>query len=457
MENMWGGIFDKKANKSVHEYTSSIGIDKILGIYDAKYSIAHAKALEVAGILTKKETKDITKSLDELIKKLKSGKTKISLDVEDIHTFIENFLHEDIGDAALKLHSGRSRNDQIMVSVRLYCKDAIMLIMDKLSNFSLVLLDLAQSNKDVIIPSYTHLQHAQPVLFAHYVLAYVNMFKRDIERMDDSLARIDVLPSGSAACSGTSIDLDLSLIAEELEFLNIADNSLDAVSDRDFVTEILSALSIMFMHLSRLSEDLILWYSKEFSLISIDESYCTGSSIMPHKKNPDILEIVRGNTAKIYGDMVSIFTLLKGLPLSYNKDLQLDKEFLFNSLTTSSKTLDVLIPLVKSIKVNSKKASSLLKDDSLYITDVAEWLTQKGLAFRKAHKILGQISKHCIKNNVSFTKLSLDKLKEFSPIFDKEVFKLFNPKESVKRKKTDNSTNPDLVLKKIKKLRKEFS
>lgn len=457
MEKMWGGIFDKEINEKVEEYTSSTAIDKVLSIYDAKYSIVHAETLYKRGILNKEEVQKITTYLEDLIDEIREDEFSISSHEEDIHSVIENYLQEKIGDVAKKLHVGRSRNDQVMVSTRLYCKDKIDTILENLNKLCKRLLQLAKENEKIIIPAYTHLQRAQPVLFSHYILAYVNMLRRDIQRLSEVKIRVDSLPAGSAACTGTGVDLDLSYIARKLGFSNISENSLDAVSDRDFMMEILSDLSIMFMHFSRLCEDLILWYSSEFNMIEIDESFCTGSSIMPQKRNPDVLELIRGNTGNIYGRMVAMGTLLKGLPLSYNRDLQLDKESLFKALESTIKTINVLNPLIKSIEINKNRAKELLKDDSLYVTDVAEWLSSKGMPFREAHKLMGKVLKYCKNNDISFNDLSLDKLKNFSSLFDEEVYELFDSANSVKRKKTSNSTNPKVVSKKISNLLKEFS
>ncbi len=456
MGKMWGGVFNKNVEDSVLQYTSSINIDKLLAKFDIEYSIVHAMALEKAGLVSKQELNDIVRILKELSKNFEENNIKISEDIEDIHTFIENYLIEKLKNTAYKLHAGRSRNDQIMVSVRLYCKQDLELIIDKINKMIKAILKIADANKNIIIPAYTHLQHAQPVLFSHYLIAYINMFKRDIERLSEAVNRLDVLPAGSAACTGTSVNLDLDFIAKKLGFSKISDNSLDAVSDRDFIAEILSGLSILFMHFSRLAEDLILWYSQEFNIISIDESFCTGSSIMPHKKNPDALELIRGNSSKIYGNLFSILTLLKGLPLSYNRDLQLDKEFLFPSINTAVGTLDILIFLFDKVKINTESVDKLLKDEKLYITDVAEFLVYKGMPFREAHEVIGKVYKHCVENKMKFSDMSLSELKKFSGLFDDKVFSLFNPNKSVNSKVTLNSTNPDIVSRKISELLKEF-
>lgn len=449
-KKLWGGRFSKKMGKEVLSFTSSIDIDKELAIYDCLGSIAHAKMLGKTKIIKPEDAKTIVKGLESILKALKKGTFKIDRGFEDIHSNIQFALKRKIGDTADKLHTARSRNDQVANDTRMYCKDKIDRLIKSTTLLQGSILGAAKKCFPYVIPGYTHLEHAQPVLFSHILLAYLEMLQRDKERLFDARKRIDILVLGSAALTGTTLPIDRNHVKKLLGFKAISKNSVDAVSDRDFIVEFLGVLSIMSMHLSRISEDLIIYGTKEFGLVKIDERYCTGSSIMPQKKNPDVLELVRGRTSQIYGSLISVLGMLKGLPLSYNRDMQLDKEPLFNSIETVNEELKLLAGLFKSIKVNTKKAALTFKDESIFATDIAEYLVKKGVSFRKAHDITGKLVKYCEKNKKNISELKPAVLKKFSRFLEKDVLANLNPESSVRLKKSLGSTKPLFVKREIK-------
>lgn len=448
-KKLWGGRFKKSIDPSVEEFTKSIHFDKKLAEYDVLGSMLHVAILEKCGYLTKDEAVRLKKGLSLIYAKIKNGKFNPGIKDEDIHSYIQNELQKNIGDAALKLHTARSRNDQVVFATKLYCKENIELIRKCSLLLLNALIELNDNNPGLIIPGFTHLQHAQPVYLKDYLWAYIMMLGRDRNRLSCISKNIKI-SMGAGALAGTPIKaVSYNIKTEELfnEFksigisnyidLTVTVNSLDVVSDRDFVIEIISALSILAMHLSRLAEDLIIWATKEFDFIEIDDAYCTGSSLMPQKKNPDVLELIRGYSGRLYGNLVSVLTMMKGLPLTYNRDMQLDKEPLFDSFEIVSKELKVLAGLIKTLKFNKEKIAQHLKDESLYATDLVYYLVDKKIPFKEAHTIIGKLVKYSVDNEIEIKNMPEDRLKDFSDKFvKKEIVKLFDPHVSVKSKKS---------------------
>jgi len=445
-KKLWGGRFGKETNPRVEEFTKSIQYDQKLARADVLGSKFHVDILERSGYLSEGEAFNLWNGLDEISDDIDKGIFKPNLENEDIHTNIQNILERRVGDVALKLHTARSRNDQVVFAAKLYskwnlrslCKDA-----DKLIK---AFVEAANKNKHIIIPGFTHMQHAQPVFLKDHLLAYAQMLRRDKGRLN-YIAKNMAITLGAGALAGTPIisakyKIEARKYIKELGFDKVDKvdptvNSLDTVSDRDFVIEIISALSILAMHLSRLSEDLIIWATKEFDFIEIDDAYCTGSSLMPQKKNPDALELIRGYAGRLYGNLVSVLTMMKGLPLTYNRDMQLDKEPLFNSFEIVSSELKVLEGLVKTLKFNREKIEEHLKDESLYATDLVYYLVDKKIPFKEAHAIIGKLVKYSIDNEIEIKDMPEDKLKDFSDKFvKKEIVKLFDPRVSVKSKRS---------------------
>ena len=445
----WGGRFNQETEKSVEAFTESISFDRRLYKYDIWGSMAHAKMLGKCGIILKKEANQIVKGLKEIGKEIENGKFPFKTELEDIHMNIEKRLAHKIGDAAGKLHTARSRNDQVALDIRLYLRDEILEIIQDLEKLKNTLVNMAEKNIDAIMPGYTHLQRAQPVLFSHYVLAYFEMFERDEERFEDAFQRVNVMPLGSGALSGTTLPIDRKYVAKLLGFPAVTRNSMDSVSDRDFIIEFLSAVSIAMMHLSRLSEDLILWSSSEFDYVILPDSFCTGSSLMPQKKNPDILELIRGKTGRVYGNLVALLTVMKSLPLTYNRDMQEDKEPLFDSVDTLKPSLKIISELLKKMKINKEKMKEAAEKDFITATDIADYLVKKGLPFRKAHEVVGKMVNHCLKNGLLFKNLKTKELKDFSPLFEADVKKYLSIENSVMKKKVIGGTSKSSVLKRI--------
>jgi len=448
-KKLWGGRFTKKIDPLVEEFTRSIQYDYKLAECDLIGSILHVSILKEAGYLTNKEMMQLEKALLSTLYTVAEKKFEFDKNAEDIHTNIQNTLEKKVGDLALKLHTARSRNDQVAFATKLYCRFAVKNITINLEKDLIPAIEIiSQKNKNIIIPGFTHMQHAQPVYLKDYLGAYREMFKRDRERLETIFKSIEIT-MGSGALAGTPIDALRygATIPKVLEkyyknlnvLLNIKPtaNSLDTVSDRDFVIEIISALSIIAMHLSRLSEDLIIWSTKEFSFVDIDESYCTGSSLMPQKKNADTLELARGYTSRLYGNLVSVLVMMKGLPLAYNRDMQLDKEPLFNSLEIVLSELKVLAGLVKTLKFNKSKIEEHLKDESLYATDIVYYLVDRKVPFKEAHTIVGKLIKYSLDNKAEIKEIPETILKKFSHKFvKKEIVKLFDPELSVKSKRS---------------------
>ncbi len=445
-KKLWGGRFTKKTNPSVEEFTKSIQYDYKLAKYDLLGSMAHVEILKKSGYLTHYESERLQKELDDIYEQVEKNNFKPDKKCEDIHTNIQNILEKRLGALALKLHTARSRNDQVVFSTKLYCKMAISKLLVDIAALDYAITKLVVNNADIIIPGFTHMQHAQPVYLKDYLEAYSKMLERDIDRLKHIEANMKIT-LGAGALAGTPINVDTYKMktsdfikeAKLDEAFNIqaTTNSIDSVSDRDFVIDIISALSILAMHLSRLAEDLIIWSTKEFNFIEIDEAFCTGSSLMPQKKNPDVLELIRGYAGRLYGNLVSVLTMMKGLPLTYNRDMQLDKESLFNSLEIVSSQLRVLTGLVKTLKFNKSVIDEQLKDESLYATDIVYYLVKKGMAFKEAHTTVGKLIRYSIENSIKIKNMPESLLKKFSKKFTRgEILKLFDPVVSVKSKKS---------------------
>ena len=418
------GRFQKDADKLVAEYTASIPFDWRLYPYDIAGSIAHAKMLAKQGIISKKEADIITEGLASIREEIEQGKFQFKPELEDIHMNIEARLIEKVGEVGGKLHTARSRNDQVALDLRLFTKEAITDTLLSLKKFQQAVIGVAEANKGVVMPGYTHLQPAQPVLLAHHLLAYFEMLQRDADRFSDCLKRTDVMPLGSGALAGVAYNIDREFLARELGFSQLSQNSIDAVSDRDFVVEYEAAASLCLMHLSRLAEEIILWSSAEFNFIELDDAYATGSSIMPQKKNPDVAELVRGKTGRVYGRLMALLTTMKGLPLAYNRDMQEDKEGFFDTVDTLLSTLGVFTGMVKTLRVKAENTEQAVKQGYILATDLADYLVKKGEPFRTAHDIVGRLVSYAVEKGKSFSDLSLAEYKGFSPLFGEDVYSI---------------------------------
>lgn len=428
---LWGGRFAKNTDQFVEQFSASLHFDKCLWEVDILGSLAHVNALKKAEILTPDEAQTISDGLQSIMKKISTGQVEFSLSDEDIHMNIERLLFNEIGAVAGKLHTGRSRNDQVATDMHLYLRQQLLFTIENIQQLQTALVHQAEQHIDTILPGYTHLQHAQPVRFSHHLLAYVAMLQRDADRLIDSWPRVNTLPLGAGAIAGSGFAIDRDYIANLLHFDAVYDNSMDAVSDRDFVAEFLAHTSMIMMHLSRLSEEIILWSTQEFSFIELDDAFCTGSSMMPQKKNPDVAELVRGKTGRVYGALTSLLTTLKGLPLAYNKDMQEDKECLFDAVNTVNHSLIVYAPLLATMKVNKDRMLIAVRNNFSCATTLADFLVKKGLAFREAHQIIGTMVSHCLHHDLLLTELSLPQLKLFSPLFDEDVYPCLQPENAV--------------------------
>jgi argininosuccinate lyase len=423
---LWGGRFTKPTDKLVEEFTASIGFDQKLAADDIRGSLAHVKMLGACGIIPQEDADKIAEGLRAILHDVQAGTFVFSVEHEDVHMNIEKSLIERIGPVGGKLHTGRSRNDQVATDIHLYLRRETKQIIALITELLQALVDAAEQHKDVIIPGYTHLQRAQPVLLAHHLLAYFGMFSRDAERLQDALKRIDMLPLGAGALAGTTFPIDRELVAKELGFTRMYENSMDAVSDRDFVLEFLSASSIIMMHLSRFCEEMVLWSSTEFGFIELDDAYCTGSSIMPQKKNPDVAELLRGKTGRVYGNLFGLLTVLKGLPLTYNKDLQEDKEGMFDTVETVKGSLALFTGMIRTMEVRRERLAQVIKEDFSNATDLADYLVRKGMPFRQAHEVIGKLVLYCISRGKFLADLTLDEYKEHSPSFDEDVYQVID-------------------------------
>jgi len=440
------GRFHKGADKLVIKYTSSLPFDWRLYRYDIAGSIAHAKMLAKQGIISEGDAEVISQGLVSIREEIEQGKFEFKPELEDIHMNIEARLIEKVGEVGGKLHTARSRNDQVALDLRLLAKEAISETASKIREFQQALISLAEVNKGMVMPGYTHLQPAQLVLLAHHLLAYFEMLQRDVERFSDCLKRTDVMPLGSGAVAGVAYDVDREFLARELGFSQISQNSIDAVSDRDFVVEYEATASLCMMHLSRLAEEIILWSSVEFDFIELDEAYATGSSIMPQKKNPDVAELARGKTGRVYGRLVALLTTMKALPLSYNRDLQEDKEGFFDTIDTLLSTLEVFTGMIKTLKVKTENAEQAVNRGYMLATDLADYLVKKGESFRTAHDIVGRLVSHAAEEDKSFSELSLAEYKSFSPLFGKDVYSV-TVKSSLAARDVIGGTAPKQVEK----------
>ena len=446
---LWDGRFSSKPNKALTEFSESVSFDKRLYKYDIQGSMAHAKMLAESGIIPEVSMKQIISGLEQIEKDIDNGNFEFCSSLEDIHMHIENALIKKIGIEGARLHSARSRNDQIALDIRLYLRDEIKNIIAEIENFQRALLEQANLNTSTILPGYTHLQRAQPVLFAHQLLAFVEMLDRDIGRLTDCRKRLNVMPLGSGALAGTTLPIQRKITAKLLNFPEISRNSMDAVADRDFACELLGALSIFAMHVSRLSEDIILWSSTEFDFIELSDAFCTGSSIMPQKKNPDIAELSRGKTARIFGDLISLLTLLKGLPMTYNRDLQEDKEPLFDAIDTVKKILSVYPSMVATMNVNTKNMREAANDPMLMATDLAEKLVEIGVPFRTAHHRVGSLVKWCNENNRPLNRITLEEMNISIPEATLDFLKLFSPENSISKRNMQGATATEQVKEQI--------
>ena len=445
MQKMWAGRTDGALSKIADDFNSSIHIDARMYKEDITGSIAHCTMLSECGILTNEEADTIITALAEICEDITTGALAISEDAEDIHMFVESVLTERVGDVGKKLHTSRSRNDQVATDTRLYMRDRCERIEALLVELIEAVTLVAQEHKYDIMPGYTHLQRAQPIVFAHHLLAYAEMFKRDLSRLDGAVERLNVSPLGSLALAGTTYPISRDRTAELLGFSGYTQNSIDGVSDRDFAAELLSVYSIIMMHLSRFSEEIILWSSWEFSFIELDDAYTTGSSIMPQKKNSDMAELVRGKTGRVYGDLIGILTMLKGLPLAYNKDMQEDKEALFDGADTVIACLEVFAPMVKTMKVKSENMYAAAQRGFINATDLADYLTKRGTPFRTAYKITGTIVSDCIKSHRVLEDLSLDEYKKYSDLFSDDLYEEISLKTCVAKRISAGSTGYESV------------
>ncbi|MEW6328351.1 MAG: argininosuccinate lyase [Thermodesulfobacteriota bacterium] len=452
----WGGRFRRKTSKLVEEFTASIHFDRRLYPYDIEGSIAHCRMLARQKLITKDEARFIIDGLRTIKKEIDQGQFLFTPSLEDIHMHIEKALVDKIGPAGEKLHTARSRNDQVATDVRLYLRDKVQEIIGLIKRLQQSLVGLARRYSDVIMPGYTHLQRAQPVLLTHHLLAYYEMLKRDRERFSECLKRVNVLPLGSAALAGTGLPIDRHYVAKLLDFPSISANSIDAVSDRDFAMEFLADCSILMVHLSRLSEELILWSSSEFSFIEIGDAFCTGSSIMPQKKNPDVPELVRGKAGRIFGHLLSLLTVMKGLPLAYNRDMQEDKEALFDAVDTIIQVSTVYSAMLGQIEIRRDKVNEAVQKGFLTATDLADYLVLRGVPFREAHAIVGRIVRYCLDKGCELTDLSLEELKKFSDRIKADIFEYIRPERSVESRASTGGTAPGLVLAALKAAEKEL-
>lgn len=442
---LWGGRFTKPTNELVDAYTASIHFDKRLAKYDIQGSLAHVEMLKVCGILPASDTEEISKGLKAVAAKIETGEAELSEQHEDIHMNIEKLLIDEVGPVGGKLHTGRSRNDQVALDMRLYLREALLEITQLLVHLQEALHQQAKANLDTVLPGYTHLQRAQPVLFAHHMMAYVFMFQRDVERLTDSWKRVNKSPLGAGALAGTTFPIDRELVAEQLQFDGICENSLDAVSDRDFVVEFLADSALIAAHLSRLCEELVQWSSAEFNFIELDDAFSTGSSMMPQKKNPDVAELVRGKTGRVYGHLIGMLTTLKGLPLAYNKDMQEDKEGMFDTVETLRGALALFAPMVETMDVKKENMYEAVSNDFSNATDLADYLVGKGMAFRESHAVVGQVVLHCINENKYLLDLTLEEFQDFSALIEEDIFTVLRPETVVNARDVAGGTAKNRV------------
>ena len=440
MTKLWGGRFTRDTDASVEEFTSSISFDQRMYRQDILGSMAHARMLGRCGILTGAETDQIIAALQSILTDIEAGNFSFDIALEDIHMNIEKRLTERIGPVGGKLHTARSRNDQVALDTHMYIKTAILSIAQLIHDMERSIVEVAAANQEVILPGYTHLQRAQPVLFSHHLLAYFQMLSRDFDRLAGVWERSDIMPLGAGALAGTTFPIDRRMVAEELKFAKIYENSMDAVSDRDYIVEFLSFASLLMVHLSRLSEELILWSSTEFSFIELDDAHCTGSSIMPQKKNPDVCELVRGKTGRVVGHLMAMLTTLKGLPMTYNKDMQEDKEGLFDTIDTLKFSLSVYAAMLKGMKLNAARMRQVLDDDFSNATDMADYLVRKGLPFREAHAVVGKAVRLAIETKRNLAELPLAELLALCPLFEADILAALKIETCIEARNSEGGT-----------------
>ena len=440
MTKLWGGRFTRDTDASVEEFTSSISFDQRMYRQDILGSMAHARMLGRCGILTGAETDQIIAGLQSILTDIEAGNFSFDIALEDIHMNVEKRLTERIGPVGGKLHTARSRNDQVALDTHMYIKTAILSIAQLIHDMERSIVEVAAANQEVILPGYTHLQRAQPVLFSHHLLAYFQMLSRDFDRLAGVWERSDIMPLGAGALAGTTFPIDRRMVAEELKFAKIYENSMDAVSDRDYIVEFLSFASLLMVHLSRLSEELILWSSTEFSFIELDDAHCTGSSIMPQKKNPDVCELVRGKTGRVVGHLMAMLTTLKGLPMTYNKDMQEDKEGLFDTIDTLKFSLSVYAAMLKGMKLNAARMRQVLDDDFSNATDMADYLVRKGLPFREAHAVVGKAVRLAIETKRNLAELPLAELLALCPLFEADILAALKIETCIEARNSEGGT-----------------
>lgn len=457
MAKLWGGRFSKDTDKLTDDFNASIFFDQRLYEQDIRGSVAHATMLGEQGVIPKADAELIVKTLKEILADIKAGKVEFTEDNEDIHMNIEAILTARIGEAGKKLHTGRSRNDQVATDLRLWVKDAADEIQDLLLALENTLIELAEDNLETIMPGFTHLQHAQPVTYAHYLSAYIEMFARDLTRLSMVKAMADISPLGSGALAGTTYPIDRERTAELMGFSGITLNSIDGVSDRDYAVDFLEACALIMMHLSRFSEEIILYNSQEFRFINLDDAFTTGSSIMPQKKNPDIAELVRGKTGRCYGNLMALLTTMKGIPLAYNKDMQEDKEPVFDSYDTVVMSLKTFTGMIRTLSVNKENMMEAARTGFSNATDAADWLVEHGVAFRDAHAIVGELVMIAEKKGVKLEELSLDEMRAVSPVFDESVYPAIDVLETVKGRTVAGGPSPEAVKKSLEKRKASLS
>ena len=440
-EKLWGGRFEKSTDEMINEFQASISFDKRMYREDIAGSIAHAKMLAKCGIISDEDRDAIIKGLRDILKQIEEGNFSFEVELEDIHMNIEKRLTDAIGEAGGRLHTARSRNDQVALDTHMYVRRETAEVLGLILELQQALTEAAEKYGDAVMPGYTHLQRAQPILFSHHLMAYFSMLARDFARFEGVYARADIMPLGAGALAGTTFPIDREMVAEALHFDAVYNNSLDAVSDRDYIMEFLSAASILMVHLSRLSEETILWCSREFSFVELDDAHCTGSSMMPQKKNPDVSELVRGKTGRVVGHLMAMLTAVKGLPLAYNKDLQEDKEGIFDAIDTVKFSLSVYARLIRGMKVRSDVMRRAVEEDFSNATDLADYLVKKGMPFRQAHAVAGKAVHDCIEKGIWLKDMSLADYKQLSPLFDEDIQEAIRPETCVRNRDSFGGTS----------------
>lgn len=456
-KKLWGGRFESSLEQWVEEFGASISFDQKLAKHDIIGSLAHVKMLGTTGIIGEADAETIRVGLETLLAKYENGQLEFDVSNEDIHMNIESLLRDEIGEVAGKLHTARSRNDQVATDMHLYLKEKLQDIIKKLANLRVVLVDLAEKNETVIMPGYTHLQHAQPILFSHHLMAYYSMLTRDAERFAFNISHTDISPLGAAALAGTTFPIDRNQTAELLGFSGPYTNSLDAVSDRDFILEFLSNASILMMHLSRFCEEIILWCSHEFKFVTLSDTFSTGSSIMPQKKNPDMAELIRGKSGRVYGNLVGLLTTMKSLPLAYNKDLQEDKEGMFDTVDTITVSIDIMAGMLETMTVNADIMEASTEKDFSNATELADYLTGKGLTFREAHEVVGKLVLECTQKGYYLQDVPFERYQEINPNIDEDVYTILTSYKAIERRKSLGATGFDQVKWQIEKAKQDLN